>query len=53
MADSVPRMLPEGDTSPAGLVDVLLTISPTGTLLLRPVYGADGKLITDLSLIHI
>jgi signal transduction histidine kinase len=46
-------MLPEGDTSPAGLVDVLLTISPTGALLLRPVYGADGKLITDFDWVQL
>ncbi|MFD1872348.1 sensor histidine kinase [Hymenobacter bucti] len=53
MADSVPRLLPDGDANPAGLVEVLLTISPTGTMLLRPVYGAAGELIEDFDWVRL
>ncbi|TVT39258.1 hypothetical protein FNT36_16505 [Hymenobacter setariae] len=40
-------------TNPAGLVDVLLTCTPTAMLLLRPVYNARGKEITDFNLVQL
>ncbi len=46
-------MSPHGDANPAGLVDVLLTLSPTATLLLRPVYGGDGELLTDFEWVRL
>jgi PAS domain-containing protein len=53
MADFVLQPSPDGDTSPAGLVDVLLALSPTGVLQLRPIYEADGELLIDFDLVRL
>jgi PAS domain S-box-containing protein len=37
------------DPNPAGLVEVLLNISPTGIMLLRPLYAATGEEILDFA----
>jgi signal transduction histidine kinase len=46
-------MPPDGETNPAGLVDVLLNIAPTGTMLLRPVYGPTSGLIEDFDWVRL
>jgi signal transduction histidine kinase len=53
MADSAPHLSPTSDPIPAGLVDVLLTLSPTGTLLLRPVYNAGEGLLVDFDWVRL
>ena len=53
MADFAPQLSLDGDTNPAGLVDVLLTLSPTAILLLRPIYEADGELLIDFDLVRL
>lgn len=53
MADFALQPSPNGDTTPAGLVDVLLTLSPTGTMLLRPVYDAGGELLIDFDWVRL
>ncbi|SDY66973.1 PAS domain-containing sensor histidine kinase [Hymenobacter psychrophilus] len=37
------------DLNPAGLAEVLLTTSLNGTLLLRPLYAADGQELVDFA----
>jgi signal transduction histidine kinase len=53
MADFAPLMSPDGDTNPAGLVDVLLTLSPAATMLLRPVYDASGEVVIDFDWVRL
>ena len=53
MADFAPHLSPAGDATTAGLVDVLLTLSPTAIMLLRPVYTADGKMLSDFDLVRL
>lgn len=49
MADFAPQLSPDGDANPAGLVDVLLALSPTGAMLLLPIYDASGESLIDFS----
>ncbi len=37
------------DLNPAGLVEILLTTSLNGTMLLRPLYAADGQELVDFA----
>nr|GFA53078.1 hypothetical protein [Tanacetum cinerariifolium] len=53
MADFASQPSPDGDTNPEGLVDVLLTLSPTGTMVLRPIYDASGELLSDFKLVRL
>ena len=53
MAALPPSLSQDSDTNPAGLVDVLLASSPTGMLLLRPVYSAKGEIVTDFDWVRL
>jgi signal transduction histidine kinase len=53
MADLTPRLSLDSDTNLAGLVNMLLTLSPTGVMLLKPVYGAEEEQITDFDLVQL
>jgi signal transduction histidine kinase len=52
MADFALQPSLDGDTNLEGLVDVLLTLSPTGTMLLRPIYDAGGEVVIDFELLR-
>jgi signal transduction histidine kinase len=43
----------DSDTNPAELADALLASSPTGMLLLRPVYGSGDECITDFDWVRL
>ncbi|MGI4832640.1 MAG: PAS domain-containing protein [Janthinobacterium lividum] len=53
MVDFLAPVPPEAVPNPTGLVEVLLSVSLTGTMLLRPLYAADGGAIIDFALVRL
>ncbi|WP_324673917.1 PAS domain-containing sensor histidine kinase [Hymenobacter sp. GOD-10R] len=53
MPDAPVPVLPDDDLASAGLAEVLLNVSLTGTMLLRPLYDAQRKEIIDLAWVRL
>jgi PAS domain S-box-containing protein len=53
MPDAPVPVLPDDDLDSAGLAEVLLQVSLTGTMLLRPLYDAPGEEIVDLAWVRL
>ncbi|NML67009.1 PAS domain-containing protein [Hymenobacter sp. RP-2-7] len=53
MADSLASGLPGAAPNPAGLVEVLLNVSLTGTMLLRPLYAAGSEELIDFDWVRL
>ena len=49
MFDATTTAPPDAALNPAGLADVLLSVSLTGTMLLRPVFNSDNEELIDFT----
>jgi hypothetical protein len=53
MSDSISMALPDDAAHPTALLAVLLNVSLTGVMLLRPLYDASGEHIIDLAWVRL